>query len=60
MEFVLILFMFIGALSDKDSMALTTVVFKSQAECETAGQKAVTTFARGTKQGQFVCVARKA
>lgn len=57
MEFILILFMSIGMLSEKDSMALTSIYgFKTQAECEAAGRAAVTTFEKGTKDGKFVCV----
>ena len=59
MEFVLILFISIGAFSDKDSMAVTNIVFKTRIECEAAGSTAKTTFDKGTKQVQFVCVSRK-
>lgn len=39
MEWILILFVHAGMLSDKDSMAMTTVPgFSAQAECETAGR----------------------
>lgn len=59
MEFILILFVSIGALSDKDSMAMNNIVFKTRIECETAGSQAKSTFEKGTKQVQFVCVSRK-
>lgn len=60
MTYTLILFMSISFVSDKDSMALTNVPgFASQQECQAAGQAAVQMFAKGTKQGAFVCVAQK-
>lgn len=59
MEFILIIFMSIGALSDKDSMAIGTIPgFVSEQECAAAGRKATSEFARGTKDGKFVCIAR--
>lgn len=58
MEYVLILFMSIGALSDKDSMALTTVAFPVQQQCVAAGDAAVKKFGTGTKNAAYVCVPR--
>ena len=56
-SYVLILFMSIGVMSDKDSMALTSIPgFYKQEDCMNAGKAAVQTFARGTKDGKFVCV----
>ena len=57
MTYVLILFVTIGAMSDKDSMALTNVPgFVVQAECEAAGKAAVSKFGAGTKRADYVCV----
>jgi hypothetical protein len=58
MLYTLILFVTIGPLSDRDSMALTNVVgFKDQAACETAGRAAVAKFGAGTKRADFICAA---
>lgn len=58
MFYTLILFVTIGAMSDKDSMALTNVVgFKDQAACESAGRAAVAKFGTGTKRADYLCVA---
>ena len=51
----LILFVSIGMLSDKDSMALTSVEFTSEVNCKQAGQQAVSTFNKGTKDVKFIC-----
>jgi len=59
MEFILILFVSIGAMSDKDSMAITHIPFKTLTECQTAGVQSKSVFDKGTKQVQFVCVSRK-
>lgn len=59
MSYILILFVTIGAISDKDSMALTNVPgFTVRAQCETAGQEAVSKFGTGTKRAAYVCVAQ--
>jgi hypothetical protein len=58
--YILILFVNIGALSDKDSMALTSVPgFADRAQCVAAGSAAKAEFARGTKAAAFVCVEQK-
>jgi hypothetical protein len=57
MLYTLILFVTIGPLSEKDSMALTNVTgFANQAACVAAGQAAVAKFGTGTKRADFVCV----
>lgn len=57
MTYILILFVTIGALSDKDSMALTNVPgFTNKAQCELAGENGVAKFGKGTKRAEFVCV----
>ena len=57
MTYILILFVTIGAISDKDSMALTNVPgFSNRTQCETAGRLAISKFASGTKRAEFVCV----
>ncbi len=58
-SYVLILFMSIGPLSEKDSMALTSIPgFYKQEDCINAGKAAVLAFDKGTKDGKFVCVAQ--
>lgn len=60
MTYILILFVTIGAISDKDSMALTNVPgFADKAQCITAGAAAVKEFGTGTKRAAFVCVEQK-
>ena len=60
MTYILILFVTIGAMSDKDSMALTNVPgFTVRAECENAGRAAVSRFGTGTKRADYVCVEQK-
>lgn len=55
--YTLILFMFIGVLSEKDSMALTNIEgFKTKQQCELSGQQTITLFAKGTKEGKYICV----
>jgi hypothetical protein len=54
---VLILFVHAGVLSDKDSMAVTSVTgFKTQAVCEAAGKQSESLTKRTTKEVKFVCV----
>ena len=56
MFWTLILFAHIGMLSEKDSMALTSVPgFRSQQECVAAG-KTAEKMATGTKVMKFICV----
>lgn len=52
---VLILFMGIGAVSDKDSMALTTAYFASEQACKYAGES-TKQFESFTKSRKYVCV----
>jgi len=59
MEFILILFIGIGAMSQKDSMALTTIPFPTQAQCQSAGEQAKSAFGRGTKDVRYTCVLRQ-
>ena len=57
MSWVLILFVHAGMLSEKDSMAITTVSgFKSEAVCTTAGKQSEALVKRTTKEVRFVCV----
>ena len=56
MNWVLILFMSIGAMSDKDSMALTSVPMANEQACHVAGKAAVVAFDKGTKSAKYVCV----
>ena len=60
MTYILILFVTIGAISDKDSMALTNVPgFTAREQCEAAGKAAVAAFGTGTKRASHVCVEQK-
>ena len=57
MMWVLILFAHAGALSNSDSMALTNVSgFKTQAQCQAAGDQAKRMNFGTTKVIKFVCV----
>jgi hypothetical protein len=53
--FILILYIYAGALSNSDSVALTSATFSGQQACESAGKQAVQ-MAGGLKGGKFVCV----
>lgn len=60
MTYILILFVTVGALSNKDSMALTNVPgFADRAQCEAAGRAAVSVFGSGNKRAAHVCVEQK-
>jgi hypothetical protein len=52
----LILLIHAGALSGKDSAALTTVNFKTQAACMQAGAKTAELVRLTVKEARFVCV----
>lgn len=57
MNWVLILWLHAGAMSNSDSMALTTVPgFKDEATCKVAGEAAVKMTTATLKTGKFVCV----
>lgn len=57
MIWILILFAHAGAMSDKDSMALTTVEgFKSEQACVAAGNQATKMASMTTKVIKFTCV----
>ena len=57
MTWVLVLFLHAGMLSDKDSMALTTVPgFKTEAACLAAGKQSEVLAKRTTKEVKFVCL----
>ena len=57
MLWTLILFAHVGMMSDKDSMALTSVPgFRTQSECVTAGKAAEKMAAGTTKVMKFTCV----
>ena len=57
MLWTLILFAHVGMMSDKDSMALTSVPgFRNQPECVTAGKTAEKMAAGTTKVMKFICV----
>lgn len=60
MEWILILFVHGGVLSNKDSMGITNVPgFAVQAECEAAGRVSEKLTTGTTKSMRFVCVQRK-
>jgi hypothetical protein len=57
MTWVLVLFVHAGALSNADSMALTTVPgFKLESTCQAAGIKSQALAQLTTKEVRFVCV----
>ena len=57
MTWVLVLFLHAGMLSEKDSMALTTVPgFKTEASCVAAGKQSEALGKRTTKEVKFVCL----
>jgi len=53
---VLILWVGIGPLSDKDSMTIVTHEFRSGTACIAAGEAAKRVLDKGTKEVRFVCV----
>lgn len=56
MTWILILWVGIGPLSDKDSMTMINQEFTTAAKCQAAGQAAKNTFDKGTKEVRFLCV----
>jgi hypothetical protein len=57
MTYVLVLFLHAGMLSQKDSMAMTTVPgFKTEASCLAAGKASEDLGKRTTKEVKFVCL----
>jgi hypothetical protein len=57
MSWILVLFVHAGMLSEKDSMALTSVPgFKTEAACQAAGKQSEALTKRTTKEVRFVCV----
>jgi hypothetical protein len=57
MTWILVLFVHAGMLSDKDSMALTTVPgFKTEASCQAAGKASESLTKSTTKNVRFVCI----
>ncbi len=57
MSWILVLFVHAGMLSEKDSMALTSVPgFKTESNCQAAGKAAEALTKTTTKNTRFVCV----
>ena len=57
MTWILVLFVHAGMLSDKDSMALTSVQdFKTEASCQAAGKASDALTKSTTKNTRFVCL----
>ena len=57
MSYVLVVFLYAGAMSGGDSVALTNVPgFKSEASCVAAGKLAVNMTRATLKDGKFVCL----
>jgi hypothetical protein len=57
MTYILVLFLHAGMLSEKDSMALTTIPgFKTEASCLAAGRQSEALGKRTTKDVKFVCL----
>ena len=60
MEWILILFVHGGILSNKDSMAITNVPgFSTEQECQYAGNKSNSLVETTTKDVRFICVPQK-
>jgi len=56
MEYVLILYIYAGALAQGDSVALTTVPMHDKITCETAAKQAESLVARSTKVLRTSCL----
>lgn len=56
MSFVLVLFLYAGALSDGDSVAVTHVAMPSLAVCQREGQRAEALTRATKKAARFVCL----
>lgn len=57
MSWILIIFVHAGALSNADSMAMTSVSgFQNQRACQVAGESATKMATATTKSMKFVCV----
>ncbi len=56
MEYVLILYIYAGALAQGDSVALTTVPMQDKVTCETAAKQAESLVARSTKVIRTACL----
>lgn len=57
MSWILVLFVHAGMMSDKDSMAMTSVPgFKTESACQAAGKASEGLAKRTTKEVRFVCV----
>ena len=60
MNWILILFVHAGALSNTDSMAITNIPgFTTEQACKDAGEKSRKLVIATTKDVRFVCVAEK-
>ena len=60
MNWILILFVHAGALSNTDSMAITNIRgFTTEQACKDAGEKSRKLVVATTKDVRFVCVAEK-
>jgi hypothetical protein len=59
MEWILILMIHAGIMSEHDSMGITNIPgFKTEQECNTAGQKSIVLGKGTTKDVKFTCVQR--
>jgi hypothetical protein len=56
MEYVLIIYIYAGALAQGDSVALTTVPMQDKVTCETAAKQAESLVARSTKVLRTSCL----
>jgi hypothetical protein len=56
MEYVLIIYIYAGALAQGDSVALTTVPMQDKVTCETAAKQAESLVARSTKVLRTACL----
>lgn len=56
MEYVLILYIYAGAMAQGDSVALTNIPMADKATCETAAKQAESLVARSTKVLRTACL----
>ena len=56
MEYVLIIYIYAGAMASGDSVALTTVPMQDKVVCETAAKQAESLVARSTKVLRTACL----
>ena len=56
MEYVLVLYIYAGAMASGDSVALTTVPMNDKVTCEKAAAESESLVARSTKNLRYACL----